>query len=203
MPAEDIRHPEKQPNSSKGGKTFLLRVLLDGGTEKTEGSGGPQGIFRGRQTGPHDELDREIKNEKSRITSVVLILITTLEGKESGSQKKVAGLCETGRCLQRQWNRHKPDSSTSPSLPHAQEEDLWERHCNLVPGFSSRFTLPYVPCDKASLLHRTQESQGQVPSFSSRRFNRIETAPPASPPVTDNHHVALNVAETLDHWTEP
>ena len=46
----------------------------------------------------------------------------------------------------------------------------------------------------------TQESQGQVPSFSSRRFNRIETAPPASPPVTDNHHVALNVAGRSENF---
>lgn len=56
----------------------IMVALMNGGMERNERSGKAWGMFRGRQIGPCNQVDRDEKNEKSRITSIILIFTTTL-----------------------------------------------------------------------------------------------------------------------------
>lgn len=92
-------------------------------------------------------------------------------GKESGGNRKVAGLCEMSWCLELQWNWHKPDSSAHP----IHLDTHWERA-------SGKRTATWCPASGWYLLNHIEALKSKPRRKSSGVFPSKDGKAPQNPP---------------------
>lgn len=92
-------------------------------------------------------------------------------GKESGGNRKVAGLCEMSWCLELQWNWHKPDSSAHP----IHLDMHWERA-------SGKCTTTWCPASGWYLLNHIEVLKSKPRRESSGMFPSKDGKAPQNPP---------------------